>query len=125
MSAEISYGKWQIGVYRTYAKPLAGIAPILESPFLGRENTLFAAEIGGPFTDSGVLFGRARNSRALAVIELERVGDSARITEHRCGVVGLQLIKVTGSSFASFARDQYTTLPERPDRPLFIYLDVF
>jgi urate oxidase len=25
----------------------------------------------------------------------------------------------------SFARDEYTTLPERRDRPLFIYLDVF
>jgi len=37
----------------------------------------------------------------------------------------MQLIKVTGSSFAQFARDEYTTLPERVDRPLFIYLDVY
>jgi urate oxidase/2-oxo-4-hydroxy-4-carboxy-5-ureidoimidazoline decarboxylase len=37
----------------------------------------------------------------------------------------LQLVKLTGSAFASFARDRYTTLPERGDRPLHIYLDVF
>jgi urate oxidase len=56
---------------------------------------------------------------------MEREGDGFEITGHRCGVVGLQLIKLTGSSFASFARDEYTTLPERVDRPLFIYLDVY
>src|SRR2546426_8923727 len=37
----------------------------------------------------------------------------------------LQLVKLTGSAFASFARDPYTTLPERNDRPLHIHLDVF
>ena len=34
------------------------------------------------------------------------------------------MIKITGSSFAAFARDEHTTLPEVSDRPLFIYLDV-
>jgi urate oxidase len=38
--------------------------------------------------------------------------------------VGLQLMKVTGSAFADFARDDYTTLPERPDRPLFVHVDI-
>jgi urate oxidase / 2-oxo-4-hydroxy-4-carboxy-5-ureidoimidazoline decarboxylase len=37
----------------------------------------------------------------------------------------LRLVKLTGSSFTSFARDRYTTLPERVDRPLHVYLDVF
>src|SRR5690606_15445445 len=46
------------------------------------------------------------------------------IIDHRCGRVGLQLMKTTGSSFTSFVRDGYTTLPERRDRPLFIYLDL-
>jgi urate oxidase len=31
---------------------------------------------------------------------------------------------VTGSSFAEFLRDDYTTLPETTDRPLFVHLDV-
>src|SRR5262245_64756063 len=46
MTADISYGKWQIPVYRTYAAPLRGVAAIPESAFVGRANTLFAAEVG-------------------------------------------------------------------------------
>ena len=33
--------------------------------------------------------------------------------------------KTTGSSFAAFARDDYTTLPELIDRPLTIHLDAY
>ena len=33
-------------------------------------------------------------------------------------------MKVTGSAFADFARDEYTTLPERKDRPLYIHMDI-
>jgi urate oxidase / 2-oxo-4-hydroxy-4-carboxy-5-ureidoimidazoline decarboxylase len=42
----------------------------------------------------------------------------------RCGRRNLRLVKLTGSAFKDFARDAYTTLPERSDRPLFIFLDV-
>jgi len=42
----------------------------------------------------------------------------------RCGRRNLRLVKLTGSAFKDFARDAYTTLPERADRPLFIHLDV-
>jgi len=35
----------------------------------------------------------------------------------------MRLLKVTGSSFAAFARDQYTTLPELGDRPLTVVMD--
>jgi urate oxidase / 2-oxo-4-hydroxy-4-carboxy-5-ureidoimidazoline decarboxylase len=38
--------------------------------------------------------------------------------------VGIWLVKLTGSSFEGFVRDEYTTLPESRDRPLFIHLDV-
>jgi urate oxidase/2-oxo-4-hydroxy-4-carboxy-5-ureidoimidazoline decarboxylase len=41
-----------------------------------------------------------------------------------CGRRNLRLVKLTGSAFKEFARDTYTTLPERSDRPLFIHLDV-
>ena len=33
------------------------------------------------------------------------------------------LLKTRGSAFTKFARDEYTTLPERGDRPLFIRVD--
>ena len=55
-------------------------------------------------------------------VELEVGRDGIRAL--RCGRRNLRLVKLTGSAFKDFARDTYTTLPERADRPLFIYLDV-
>ena len=55
---------------------------------------------------------------------MEREGTGARITAHACGRTDLQLIKITGSAFADFARDEHTTLPERRDRPLYIWCDI-
>jgi urate oxidase / 2-oxo-4-hydroxy-4-carboxy-5-ureidoimidazoline decarboxylase len=206
MPATIRYGKADIALYRTYATPLHGIAPIPESAFTGRDNTLFAVNItvevfgdnflpaytegdnsnvvatdtmknfvlsqaltfdgstlegflrhlgrqflatypqmqslrltgneapfraapvpddaGTSFIDSPVLFSPSADDHATAVLEFERVGDDVAVGRHHCGHQGLRLIKLTGSSFASFARDSYTTLPERVDRPLFIFLDV-
>ena len=55
-------------------------------------------------------------------VEVER--DRGGIRSMRCGRRHLRLIKLTGSAFKSFARDEFTTLPEVQDRPLYIYLDV-
>jgi len=41
----------------------------------------------------------------------------------RGGRHGMMLLKTRGSAFTKFARDEYTTLPERGDRPLLISLD--
>jgi len=41
----------------------------------------------------------------------------------RGGRHGMLLLKTRGSAFTKFARDEYTTLPERGDRPLFIRVD--
>lgn len=77
------------------------------------------------FTTSEVLFARDRNDRSTASLDLERdEGGGVRITGHACGRTDLQLIKVTGSAFADFARDAHTTLPERRDRPLYIWCDI-
>ena len=205
MRHEIRYGKADVRVYRTHAEPLTGITPIPESPFLGRENTLAAAEIeivvhgtqfldaytqgdnrlvvatdtmknfihavslrararaleewllevGTAFLDtyphmerltmlgrdlpfpsvvipgaagfgaSERLFTRDRCDFATASMELARDSDgSVTITGHESGRRELQLIKITGSAFADFARDEHTTLPERRDRPLYIWCDI-
>jgi urate oxidase/2-oxo-4-hydroxy-4-carboxy-5-ureidoimidazoline decarboxylase len=47
-----------------------------------------------------------------------------RISGQASGRSGLQLIKLTGSAFADFARDEHTTLPERTDRPLYVWCDI-
>jgi urate oxidase len=80
---------------------------------------------GDGFIASEVLFARDRNDRSTARLDLSLRGDGpVRMTDHACGRQGLQLIKITGSSFADFARDEHTTLPERPDRALFTWMDV-
>lgn len=70
--------------------------------------------------ESDVLFRRLHDDEGVAELELDRTG----IIDHRCGRRALHLIKITGSSFASFAHDEFTTLPEQVDRPLFVHLDV-
>jgi urate oxidase len=208
MHTTIDYGKQHVACYRSYAAPLRGIQPIPESTFTGRDNILFAHDIGiqvfgdnflaaytegdnrsvvatdtmknvilqqalhypgatleglldwlgryflatypqmealcmtgselpfaaasvpqndGSFAPSQVLFSQSHNDRSVAMLHLERAPDAPEtvlVRDHHCGRVGLQLMKVTGSSFADFVRDDNTTLPERNDRPLFVYIDV-
>jgi urate oxidase / 2-oxo-4-hydroxy-4-carboxy-5-ureidoimidazoline decarboxylase len=69
---------------------------------------------------SGVLFAASRDDHGVAEVELR--GDD--LVDARAGREDLWLLKVTGSAFTNFARDEYTTLPERGDRPLFIRMDV-
>ncbi len=70
---------------------------------------------------SDKLFAREQGDHAVATLELDANG----IRDRRSGRADLWLLKVTGSAFTRFARDEYTTLPERVDRPLFIRMDVF
>ena len=57
---------------------------------------------------------------AVAELSLDRSG----ALEHRSGREGIRLVKLTGSSFAGFVRDEYTTLADSHDRPLYVHLDV-
>lgn len=93
----------------------------------GKEQPFSAAVVpdgAGTFGPSDKLFHRRHDEYAYAALDFTRVGDRVTVSAHECGVLGLQLIKLTGSAFTSFVRDGFTTLPERGDRPLFIYLDV-
>jgi urate oxidase len=95
----------------------------------GRELAFDASPIPtgepGVFAASDVLLSESRDDYAVATLEFARAGGRIELTSHRCGRIGLHLLKVTGSSFSRFVRDEFTTLPERVDRPLFTYLDVF
>ncbi len=86
---------------------------------------LLAREL--PFAPAGrsaVLFEEERRDYETAELLLERERDGVRASEIRSARIGLRLIKLTGSSFTRFVRDENTTLPERVDRPLFIFLDI-
>lgn len=111
--------------------------PIMEQVRLtGREIVFEPAQVGAQsiaplqqnstrFGDSDVLFKRSNDDFSMASMDFVADAGNPTMTNHRCGRLGLQLFKVTGSAFTNFARDNYTTLPERVDRPLFIYLDVY
>jgi urate oxidase len=86
---------------------------------------LVPAADGDGFEASDRLFSRERCDYGAARLELERDDAGAvRITDHESGRRELQLVKITGSAFADFARDEHTTLPERRDRPLYIWCDI-
>jgi urate oxidase/2-oxo-4-hydroxy-4-carboxy-5-ureidoimidazoline decarboxylase len=95
----------------------------------GRElpfpSAIVPAADGDGFMASDRLFSRDRNDASTASLDLERsASGEVQLTGHACGRADLQLIKVTGSAFADFARDEHTTLPERRDRPLYIWADI-
>jgi urate oxidase len=58
--------------------------------------------------------------RAMASIEITRAG----AVETRSGIHGFKLLRLSGSSFTGFVRDEYTTLHETTDRPLHMWLDL-
>jgi urate oxidase/2-oxo-4-hydroxy-4-carboxy-5-ureidoimidazoline decarboxylase len=99
----------------------------------------FLAEIGRRFVDR---YGHVRTVelRARETVFAPRAGtvfqrlyDDCAVAEatfsddgthvERSGREGLHLVKLTGSAFAGFLRDEFTTLPETHDRPLFVHLD--
>ncbi|MGH2937193.1 MAG: factor-independent urate hydroxylase [Solirubrobacterales bacterium] len=79
---------------------------------------------GEAFVLSGVVRQRQWSDRSTASLRYQRDGDGGEIVEHSCGRVGMELLKTKGSAFTRFVRDEYTTLPDRQDRPLFIGLDL-
>jgi urate oxidase / 2-oxo-4-hydroxy-4-carboxy-5-ureidoimidazoline decarboxylase len=56
--------------------------------------------------------------RATARIELRRASGSLETVEVRSGIQGFRLLRLGGSAFHGFVRDQYTTLPDIRNRPL-------
>ena len=94
---------------------------------VGRDLPFPAAVVPGEdgFAMSDRLFSRDRCDYGSARLELARDASGAvEITDHESGHRELQLIKITGSAFADFARDEHTTLAERRDRPLYIWCDI-
>jgi urate oxidase len=88
-----------------------------------REVPLDAA--AGERGPSPVLFRSTRSDVAVAQVALEARDKTPEVTAARSGWEGMVLLKTTGSSFAEFARDDFTTLPELVDRPLTIRLDTY
>jgi urate oxidase/2-oxo-4-hydroxy-4-carboxy-5-ureidoimidazoline decarboxylase len=78
----------------------------------------------GGFQPGDNLFALNDGARAFASVSVDKTSDGMVVTAHECGIGGLKLMKLTGSAFTRFVRDGYTTLPDRGDRPLYIFMDV-
>ena len=75
-----------------------------------------------PFSPAGggVAFSPAGPERATARLESNRGG----IVEIVSGLAGFKLLRLGGSAFRGFVRDEYTTLPDLNNRPLLMWLDL-
>jgi urate oxidase/2-oxo-4-hydroxy-4-carboxy-5-ureidoimidazoline decarboxylase len=73
-----------------------------------------------PYAQTRTSFTPTGPDRAYARLELMRSG----FIEVCSGVQGFKLLRLGGSAFYGFVRDQYTTLPEVHNRPLHMWLDL-
>jgi urate oxidase / 2-oxo-4-hydroxy-4-carboxy-5-ureidoimidazoline decarboxylase len=73
-----------------------------------------------PLPGQTVAFQPAGPERLTARVEINRRGTM----EVTSGIAGLRMIRLGGSAFFGFVRDQYTTLPEIRNRPLHMWLDL-
>lgn len=81
---------------------------------------LSAAEIPFAGLDSSVAFTPTGPERATARVELRR----DEVVDLVAGIRGFKLLRLGGSAFSGFVRDEYTTLPDMHNRPLHMWLDV-
>lgn len=103
----------------TYSHMSAARVSATEFPFDARP----VPERDG-FEPSDLVFRVSDDESAFGEIHLVRDGESS-IDDQTSGVTDLELVKVKGSSFTDYVQDEYTTLPEREDRTLYIALDIF
>jgi urate oxidase/2-oxo-4-hydroxy-4-carboxy-5-ureidoimidazoline decarboxylase len=89
--------------------------PQTEGIQVSAEEIPYAAISGG-----NVAFAPAGPDRAVASIEMQ----GAETVELRSGIHGFKLLRLGGSAFTGFVRDEYTTLPEIRNRPLHMWLDL-
>ncbi len=69
---------------------------------------------------TNVTFAPAGPERAWSRTEITRQD----VAEQRSGISGFRLLRLNGSAFQGFVRDQYTTLPDIANRPLHMWLDL-
>jgi urate oxidase len=77
------------------------------------------------FEPSDLVFGVSDGPSGYGEIYLQRGEDGPEIVEQESGVTGIELVKVKDNSFTGYVQDEYTTLPERENRTLYIGLDIF
>ncbi|WP_170287654.1 factor-independent urate hydroxylase [Aquibacillus halophilus] len=128
--------QWHLGSYK--GSTTEGFLAYVAKAFLERYPHFETVEMTGEevsfepattVTDNGlkpsnIVFKHSRNERAQASTKFARQGQDVELISQSSSLLDLQLIKVEGNSFVGYIRDEYTTLPEDSNRPLFIYLNI-
>ena len=70
--------------------------------------------------EKAIAFAPSGPDHARAQVELGRKG----FVEVKSAIQGFKLLRLGGSAFKGFVRDEYTTLPDLYDRPLHMWLDL-
>ncbi len=104
---------------------LEGYCRFLAAKFLDKypqPDGLQVSAVEIPYAGLGgnVAFAPAGPERATAQIEMGRNG----LIEAKSGIQGFKLLRLGGSAFQGFVRDEYTTLPDLKNRPLHMWLDL-
>jgi urate oxidase len=79
----------------------------------------------GEFEPSELVYRVSDNESAFGEFYLTREDGEVVVAEQASGVTGIELVKVKDNSFVGYVQDEYTTLPERENRTLYIGLDIF
>jgi urate oxidase/2-oxo-4-hydroxy-4-carboxy-5-ureidoimidazoline decarboxylase len=104
---------------------LEGYCRFLAVKFVDRYSQVEGLQVSAveiPYAGIGgnVAFAPAGPERATAQIEIGRKG----LIEATSGIQGFKLLRLGGSAFQGFVRDEYTTLPDLKNRPLYMWLDL-
>ena len=104
---------------------LEGLCRFLGTAFLARYPQVEGLQISAdelPYERMGqsVAFVPGGNERLAAQLEINRTG----IVDVVSGLQGFKGLRLSGSAFAGFVRDEYTTLSDLHDRPLHMWLDL-
>jgi urate oxidase len=73
-----------------------------------------------PIPGQSAAFRPAGPERLTARVEINREG----AVEFASGIAGFRMVRLGGSAFFGFVRDEYTTLPEIRNRPVHMWLDL-
>jgi urate oxidase/2-oxo-4-hydroxy-4-carboxy-5-ureidoimidazoline decarboxylase len=101
------------GYCRFLADKFLATYPQVEGVQVSAEEIPYEGLGGSAFTPSGP-------ERATARVEIK----PGSVVEVCSGLRGFKLLRLGGSAFHGFVRDQYTTLPDLMNRPLHMWLDL-
>ena len=107
------------GLCRFLAEKFLSKYPQAEGAQVSAEEIPYRQAFGG-----NVAFEPTGTEKASARVEIRHGDGAIECIEIKSGLKGFRLLRLGGSAFAGFVRDEYTTLPEIKNRPLHMWLDL-